>query len=424
MHNTARTAAIRLALITAAVVGALVGWADPWGLSPLRAGGIVAGWVGSGLLLVSLLLMLREPWLARRLRGLETMVRWHHVLGVWAYVVLLVHPLALAADGWSESPATAWAMLSPWQQGWPVWLGWASLLCMMAGLLVALWPGLRYAVWRRLHHLLSLAVLLGSAHLVLLGLSGLLIAVPLLIIAFLLWRVIRADHGLGARPYVVQRVDHLSPTTVELTLQPLAGSAARPLGATPGQFVLAAFFAGPQYQGCGEYHPYTISAVAEDGAMALGIKALGDCTRQLQSIQPGAAVRVQGPFGEFLVGRGARPSLWLAGGIGITPFIAALREGPLAHAAHLIYLHREGSTVPYAQELDDLAAQQPLLRLQVLNTGEALPDLGPLLPLADDLKGLDCYLCGPSAMVDAAVQLLRQRGADASRIHFERFDFR
>ena len=184
MHNTARTAAIRLTLITAAVVGALVGWADPSGLSPLRAGGIVAGWVGSGLLLVSLLLMLREPWLARQLGGLETMVRWHHVLGVWAYVVLLVHPLAFAANDWSESPAMAWALLSPWQQGWPVWLGWASLLCMMAGLLVALWPGLRYATWRRLHHLLSLSVLLGAAHLVLLGLDGMLLAVPLLIIGF------------------------------------------------------------------------------------------------------------------------------------------------------------------------------------------------------------------------------------------------
>lgn len=423
MRSHARLTSTRLTLITVLVVGALVGWAWPQALSPWRTGGIVTGWIGSGLLLVSLLLMVREPWLARWLGGLEPMYRWHHMLGVWAYVVLLVHPLAFAANDWSESPAMAWAMLSPWQQGWPVWLGWASLLCMMAGLMVALWPRLRYALWRQLHHLLSLSVLFGAAHLVVLGLDGVLLVAPLLIIAFLLWRVFRADHGLGARPYAVQHVKHLSPTTVELTLQPLAGTPAKPMSAAPGQFVLAAFFAGPQYEGCGEYHPYTISAVGEEGRLDLGIKALGDCTRQLQSIRPGAAVRVQGPFGDFFAG-GSRPSLWLAGGIGITPFIAALRKGPLADPVHLIYLHREGESAPYLQELNELASQQPLLQLQVVDTGDTLPDLSQLLPATSELRGLESYLCGPSAMVDAAVQLLRQRGVGAPRIHFERFDFR
>jgi predicted ferric reductase len=406
-------------LIALLTVGALVAWAWPEKLALWRTGGIVSGWVGSGLLLVSLLLMVREPWLARTLGGLAPMYRWHHVLGVWAYVVLLAHPLAFAAHDWSESPAIAWAMLSPWQQSWPIWLGWASLLGMMAGLMVALWPRLRYAAWRRWHHLLSLSVLFGAAHLVGLGLDGVLFAAPLLVIAFLLWRLLRADHGLGAQPYVVQRVAHLSPSTVELTLQPLA----RPLKAAPGQFVLAAFFDGPQYTGCGEYHPYTISAAAPDGHLALGIKALGDCTRQLQAIHPGAAVRIQGPFGDFL-GAGTGPALWVAGGIGITPFMAALRQGPLTRPVRLIYLHREGADAPYAPELHRLAALQPALVLQLIDTGQSLPDLGHILPGEAQLQGLDCYLCGPSAMVDAAAQLLRQRGVQPPRIHFERFDFR
>jgi predicted ferric reductase len=151
---------------------------------------------------------------------------------------------------------------------------------------------------------------------------------------------------------------------------------AKGLHATPGRFVLAAFFAGPQYQGCGQYHPYTISAFAPNGNMALGIKALGDCTRQLQSIRPGAEARLQGPFGSFF-SEVTGPSLWVAGGIGITPFIAALRNGPLAHPVHLICLFREGADAPCAQELGELASP-----------------------------------------------LLQQRGAAAPRIHFERFDFR
>jgi predicted ferric reductase len=409
-----------LVLMTVSVVAALVWWADPVGLSPLRAAGILAGWAGSGLLLVSLLLMLREPALARWLGGLDTMYHWHHVLGVWAYVLLLVHPLMLAAAAWGESPARAWATLAPWQQGWPVWLGWGSLLGMMVGLLAALSPRLPYAAWRKLHHLLSLSVVLGAAHLVLLGLDGVLLAVPVLVIAFLLWRVLRADHGLGARPYVVEQVEHLSPTTVELTLQPLAGlpGGARPL--RPGQFVLAAFHAGPQYQGCGEFHPYTVSGTDAEGRMALAIKALGDCTHLLQSIRPGAEARVQGPFGSFLASLESGPGLWLAGGIGITPFIAALRRGPV----QLIYLHREGSEAPFTEELAEHAERQPLLKLQIVATGNDMPDLADFLPTTEALCGADCYLCGPSTMVDAATGLLQTRGVDRSRIHFERFDFR
>lgn len=422
-HN--RTAfSIRLTLITLGVVGALVGWASPMGLSPWRAAGILTGWAGSGLLLVSLLLMVREPALARWLGGLDTQYRWHHALGVWAYVLLLAHPLALAASAWNESPALAWATLAPWQQGWPVWLGWASLLGMMAGLLAALSPRLPYATWRKLHHLLSLAVVLGVAHLVLLGLAGVLLAVPVLLIAFLLWRVLRADHGLGARPYGVERVEHLSPTTVELTLQPLAARSSHTPAVEPGQFVLAAFFAGPQYRGCGEYHPYTVSAVDADGGLSLAIKALGDCTRQLQSIRPGAQARVQGPFGHFLTDKPSGPSLWLAGGIGITPFMAALRSRVLTQPTQLIYLHREADGAPYEQELAELTHHQTLLQLQVVATGETWPDLARLLPDQAALQGRHCYLCGPAELVDAVTRLLQSRGVERSHIHFERFDFR
>src|SRR3990167_5253246 len=419
MRSPVRPSSLWNPLIGVAVVGTLVFWAFPSDVPPLRAGGIVSGWVGCGLLLTSLLLMIREPWLARWLGGLEPMYRWHHRLGVWAYLALLVHPLALAASAWGESPALAWATLAPWQQGWPVWSGWVSLLCLMAGLLIALWPRLSYAAWRKLHHLLSLSVVVGAAHLVLLGLDGVLLVVPALVLALLLWRVFRADRGLGAQPYVVRGVEQLSPATVEVTLQPLA----RRLGAQPGQFVLAAFLAGPRFQWCGEYHPFTISAMGADGRMVLGIKALGDCTQQLQQAQPGTEARVQGPFGRFLA-EGAGPSLWLAGGIGITPFVAALRNGPLAHPVHLIYLHRDHAGAPYAAELAALAATQPRLRLQIVDTGDTTPDLGQLLPDADELRGMHCFLCGPPGLLGAAVQRLRERGVAASHVHFECFDFR
>jgi predicted ferric reductase len=406
-------------LMAAALVISLVWWSYPHDISPWRSAAIVSGWIGCGLLLASLVLMVREPWLAKALGGLEPMYLWHHRFGIWAYLALLVHPLALAADGWASSASLAWASLAPWQQGWPVWLGWAALVCMMVGLVVSLSPKVTYSLWRRLHHLLTLSVILGGAHLVGLGLEAPLIAMPLLALFVLSWRILRGDFGWAAKPFVVTQANHFGPDVVEISLRPLA----QPITAVAGQFVVVAFFQGRSFHGCGEYHPYTLSAMAPDGSLSIGIKALGDCTRHLQSVQPGVAVRVQGPFGNFLAERNQGPGLWIAGGIGITPFLAVLRSGPLPQAVRLIYLHRHAEAA-FLAELRALAVQQPLLCLQVITSGDELPNLDAVLPSAAELAVLACYLCGPQGLVGAAIKVLKKRGVSRQNIHFERFDFR
>jgi predicted ferric reductase len=410
----------QLPLIALLLVGALVTWAYPNDLTLWRQVAILTGWIGAGLMLASLLFMVREPRLAAWLGGLEPMYRWHHRLGVWAYVALLVHPIALAADAWQEAPARAWAALSPWQEGWPVWLGWAALLLMMGGLAVSLSPRVPYAAWRKLHHLLSASVVLACAHLVALGIGLPLITAPLLTLFFLVWRVARADVGLAALPYVTTQVQPLASNSVEVTLRPLAQA----MHAAPGQFVIVAFFGGPHFQGCGEYHPFTVSAMTPGGELSLGIKALGDCTQLLQSVTPGVAVRVQGPFGHFLSDHALHPNVWIAGGIGITPFLAVLRSAPLHQPVHLLYLHRDETDAAYVNELTALATRQPQLRLHVHACGSALPDLPALLPSADDLTGRHCYLCGPGGLVQGAVKVLQSRGVPRSAIRFEAFDFR
>ena len=84
---------------------------------------------------------------------------------------------------------------------------------------------------------------------------------------------------------------------------------AEPIAATAGQFVLVAFFAGPTFRGCGEFHPFTVSSIGADREIRVGVKALGDCTRRIQSIEPGVLARVHGAFGTFLAKRPAAPQL-------------------------------------------------------------------------------------------------------------------
>jgi len=395
-------------------------WALPEDLSPLRSLGIILGWAGCGLLFGSLLLMLRETWLSRWLGGLEGMYRWHHRAGIIAYVALLAHPLALAADSWPEFPALAWQTLSPFGNGWAVRLGWLSLLLLMFGLATTFATRIPYRSWRWLHASLGIGVLLGLGHLLQLGIEE--PVLPLLALATLLlgWRFIRDDAGLAARPYLVRSAKPIADGVVEISLQPLA----EPINAEAGQFVLVAFLSGAGFRGCGQFHPFTISSIAVGGEIRVGVKALGDCTRHLQSIAAGVPARVHGAFGCFLAGRPATAQLWLAGGIGVTPFVALLRAGPLSQPTTLIYLYRSEADAAYLPELQRLAAADRLLSLQAYATGEEPPEMASLLPDSHDLASRECHVCGPPAMVAAVRKALRQRGITTRHIHFENFDFR
>lgn len=407
-----------VALVLAALPALMISPALP---STLNGAGVWLGWLGSGLISASLLLMVREPSVAAWFGGLDRMFRWHHALGMLGYMALLAHPLAIAGQALPADPAAAWRMLNPFTQSFPGVLGWVGLAGLMAGLASTFAVRLRYSLWRKLHATLGIGVLAGIAHL--LAARGFSPSAWLVIIPAMLalgWRVLRADFGGSARPYEVSAVANLSGRITEATLKPLAA----PIRIAPGQFVMTAFFEGPNYRGCGEYHPYTVSGTAPDGALTLSIKALGDCTRNIQSLEPGVAARVQGPYGTFLVDRIEAPELWVAGGIGITPFLALLRAAPVTRPTEFIYAYREATDVPHLAELAEYSAGHALLRFHPLALQENLTPLFELLETLPDLAARHVYLCGPPPLVDAITRKLELQGVPQRQMHFENFDFR
>jgi predicted ferric reductase len=396
-------------------------WAFPQALPPWRSVSIVCAWAGSGLISASLALMIREPHIARWMGGLERMYRWHHRSGVLGYVLLLVHPLALAAEGWSDSPAFAWQALAPRTQPWPVGLGWIALLSAMLGLATTFAVHLPYRRWRAFHMILGVAVVLGLLH------AQAMLVVPAAAILGLLalaacafaWRLLAADQGLSSRPYEVRHVEARAARMVELTLTPCVA----PLAVLPGQFVMVAFHDDPKYHGCGEFHPFTVSGIDQAGGLRITIKSLGPCSERIQQMAAGVIARVEGPFGSFLSGYvGAQ--LWIAGGIGITPFVAELRAGPRRHRTTLIYLFRAEADAAFLEELKALSAQDSLLELFAVQTGPNAADFQTMLDAVTDIAEREVQLCGPPEMVEAAVGELRRRGVSSHAIHSESFDFR
>jgi predicted ferric reductase len=208
---------------------------------------------------------------------------------------------------------------------------------------------------------------------------------------------------------------------IEATLEPCATA----LAPAPGQFVLAAFGDGAAYRGCGEYHPFTVSGSDPGGVLRVAIKALGPCSERIQAVVPGVIVRLQGPFGTFLDERSpARPQLWVAGGIGITPFMAALRAGRCEQATTLVYVYRSAGDDAFADELAEHARSDPNFELITEETGAGAPDFERLLGRVARLDARQVYVCGPGAMVRVLEPVLERAGISGRSIHYESFDFR
>lgn len=146
----------------------------------------------------------------------------------------------------------------------------------------------------------------------------------------------------------------------------------------------------------------------------------------------GTAVTVEGPHGDFWLREGAAPMLLVAGGSGLAPLLALLQETlatGVRRPVTLLFGARGPQDLYALDEIETIARQWPE-RFRFVSVLSAVPPgaewAGERGLVTDHIPafledGAHAYLCGPPAMVDAAVAALRARGVAAEHIHADRF---
>jgi ferredoxin-NADP reductase len=147
-------------------------------------------------------------------------------------------------------------------------------------------------------------------------------------------------------------------------------------------------------------------------------------------------VRIEGPSGSLTLHHDAKkPAVFLAGGIGITPFLSIVlqaRHDKLSHELYLFYSNRRPEDAPFLDELRATAAAHPKLhfvptmtemeRSQRPWTGErGVIDEEMVRHHLPELAGPIYYLAGPSGMVAAMRQLLVTAGVNEDDLRTEEF---
>jgi predicted ferric reductase len=190
------------------------------------------------------------------------------------------------------------------------------------------------------------------------------------------------------------------------------------LDARPGQFFLWRFLTRGRWW---EAHPFSLSQAPDGRSLRMTAKAVGEYTRGLRELQPGARVVAEGPFGVFTTDAKRREkTLLIAGGIGITPIRALLDE--LEGDTIVLYRVIQPEEVVFEDELDRSRA-----RVEIV-PGDHADDAGRdllspehLRELVPDIAERDVFVSGPPGMVDVIERNVRRAGVPRRQVHSERF---
>ena len=407
-----------IALLSATAVGWLA-FADAVGEEGDPA---FALFIGS----VSILFMAWSNVLSTRWRGLEPvfggldrMYRWHRWFGALSVAAMWLHVEQVddveGIRGASESVADAAEDLAGTGE---------TLLYLLVIATFVRWVPYRW--WRQSHKLMILPYVFSSWHfhtatkpyanssawgrwfqaLMILG-----------IVAWV-YRVIWRDGWARGARYTVASVDTAGPITT-LEMSPVR----RPLRHAAGRFVFVRIGRGA----LAEAHPFTIASAPHEPILRLHIKHLGDWSEGLViRLSMGERVRVEGPYGGLeLHPDDARTTVWIAGGVGITPFLGASADLPPGRTPpHLFYAVRSRAEAVGLDVLE-AAAAAGRIRLHLHPSTEdcrlCAADLEGTFG-KDGLRGAHVVMCGPDALVRDMTRAVRRLGA--RRVHVEAFDIR
>lgn len=219
--------------------------------------------------------------------------------------------------------------------------------------------------------------------------------------------------------FKVKKLEEVAKGTLEITGSALGES----MSFRPGQF---AFLKILNNKSQFPSHPFTISQAPKAGELQFTIKALGDHTKSLfSSLKVGDEFSVSGPHGEFNYKEGSPNQIWIAGGIGITPFRSFAQAGiPREYTIDLFYAYNNAEEGAYIEELQALFKEDNI-RLHLFNAKEkGFLTVDEISKTVKTEENIEVYFCGPKPMRENLKKQFENSKFKVNEFHYEHFQFK
>lgn len=204
-----------------------------------------------------------------------------------------------------------------------------------------------------------------------------------------------------------------------------------------GQSLLMTLINPPETDSEGDARSFTIASAPQEAELMIATRMRDTAFKRVLKTAPvGTTVRIDGPNGEMVLHDDpARPAVFLAGGIGITPFLAMARHAAnerLPYHLFLFYSNRRPEDAAFLAELRKMERLNPnyhLIATMAEPEKSAHPWSGEkgfirremLERHLPDLTSPVYYLAGPPAMTMAMQQMLQDVGIREQDMRSEEF---
>lgn len=376
------------------------------------------------LMAVSLFLSTRPKWAEPFFGGLDKMYVTHRHTSTAALLLIFVHVLTVPISlDWSLGNYIAVVSFTG-----IVSIAMISLAPRMAYLNKL--SGGTYEGWKKLKRYIGIFFILGFIHSLIIptaldakvGITWVMIFTIIGTVSYLYTEIFGRFFGKYV-PYTVEAVNHPNGSTTEVVLRAKREPIPRQRA---GQFMFVRF---PGVKNLNESHPFTISSAPKEGVLRATIKASGDFTRALfTELKPNTDAIVEGAYGMFDYKTGGQKQIWIAGGIGVTPFLAFIRDmdGNLNHDIDFYFTVRHPEEAIFTDEIEAAAKKNPRLKphIRFSSTMGSLTIEHIVENAGGDVSGHHVYLCGPLPMTQAFEKKFLDLKVPRENIHFEEFNFR
>ena len=391
-----------------------------------RYAGEVIGSNNIVLMACSLFLSTRPKWAEKYFGGLDKMYITHRHTGTAALLLIFVHVLTVPIS------TTGWRLGN--------YLAVIAFAGIVSIALITLAPripflsrlaGSDYDDWKKLKRWIGIFFILAFFHSLTLGDHALdaRTAITWTMIFFIIGTVsylyTEIFGGIFKKflPYKVEAVKHPNNSSTEVTLR----AKKKPIKKQrAGQFLFVRF---PGDKALNESHPFTISSAPAEEVLRLTIKASGNFTRELfATLREGTDAVIEGAYGMFDYKTGGLKQIWIAGGIGITPFLSFIRDmdGGLAHDVDFYYTVRHPEEALFLDEIRAADERNPRLKTHIrFSATEGSLTIDHILKkIHGHVKDYHVYLCGPLPMIQTFEKKFLALGLPKGQIHFEEFNLR